>query len=302
MSFTIAHLSDAHIGPLPRPSFQELTGKRLLGYINWKRGRDRAHDMTALRRLVADLAAQKHDHVAMTGDILNIGLPSEFPLAAAWLRTLGDPHDVSFTPGNHDAYVRDTLPHLAATFAPWVTSDAPAQGGATFPFLRLRGDIALIGLCSGVPTGPLMATGRLGEEQLARLAAILEETRARDLARVVMIHHPPLHSGAPAMRRVTDAREFEAIATRCGAELILHGHNHVCSIAYLQSSASKAVGGRIPVIGAPSASSISRAPRQRAAYYLLRIAREGREWRVSGKTRGLQADPREIGEHREISP
>src|ERR1700689_739171 len=105
MTFAIAHLSDAHIGPLPRPTLKELSGKRGLGYINWRRGRHRAHDMDLLSRLVADLLAAPRDHIAMTGDILNIGLPSEFPAAAAWLSTLGAPQDVSFTPGNHDAYV-----------------------------------------------------------------------------------------------------------------------------------------------------------------------------------------------------
>ena len=35
--------------------------------------------MDLLRALVADLLAQRPDHIAMTGDILNIGLPAEFP-------------------------------------------------------------------------------------------------------------------------------------------------------------------------------------------------------------------------------
>ena len=37
--FRLAHLSDAHIGPLPRPKWRELIGKRATGYINWRRGR-----------------------------------------------------------------------------------------------------------------------------------------------------------------------------------------------------------------------------------------------------------------------
>ena len=83
--FRIAHLSDPHIGPLPKPRWRELIGKRATGYLNWRRGRHRAHDMDALTALVADMRAQNPDHVAMTGDICNIGLPGEFPLAARWL-------------------------------------------------------------------------------------------------------------------------------------------------------------------------------------------------------------------------
>ncbi len=91
MSLVLAHLSDAHIGPMPRPRKRELLGKRLTGYLNWTRGRAFVHDMDVLNRLVADIKAQRAGHIAMTGDILNIGLKAEFPLARAWLETLGRP-------------------------------------------------------------------------------------------------------------------------------------------------------------------------------------------------------------------
>jgi hypothetical protein len=45
--------------------------------------------------------------------------------------------------------------------------------GAAFPFCRRRGPLAIVGLTTSLPTGPFMATGRLGGEQLARLAEIL---------------------------------------------------------------------------------------------------------------------------------
>ena len=91
MSFTVAHLTDPHLGPLPRPRLGELRLKRLMGYVNWKRGRERLSDMPALTRLVDDMRAQKPDHVAMTGDLVNIALAVEFRLAAKWMRTLGEP-------------------------------------------------------------------------------------------------------------------------------------------------------------------------------------------------------------------
>ncbi|MBC7583853.1 MAG: metallophosphoesterase, partial [Tardiphaga sp.] len=42
-AFTLAHLSDVHLPPLPQPAIGELLGKRMLGYINWKRNRHRIH-------------------------------------------------------------------------------------------------------------------------------------------------------------------------------------------------------------------------------------------------------------------
>jgi 3',5'-cyclic AMP phosphodiesterase CpdA len=297
MSFTIAHLSDAHLSPAPFPGLREMRLKRFLGYVNWRRGRERLNDMAMLAGLIADLRAQQPDHVAMTGDVVNIGLAAEFDRAALWMKTLGDPADVSFTPGNHDAYVRDAMEGLARVFAPWTSSDSPMPGADRFPYLRVRGEIALIGLSSGVPTAPLMASGRLGRRQLAALGRILEETGDRGLARIILIHHPPLVRGPwGPLRGLDDAREFERTIARFGAEAILHGHTHKRMVHYLPSAATRREGGLAPVIGAPSASAVSRDPRQRAGYYLIRIERAGPHWRVDVRERGLLFESALIGE------
>jgi len=296
MSFTIAHLSDVHLGPTPWPTLREMRLKRVMGYLNWKRGRARLNDMAMLARLVADLRAQAHDHVAATGDLVNIGLAEEFRQAAAWLRGLGDPADVSFTPGNHDAYVRDATPGLAATFAPWTSSDAGAEGLDRFPFLRARGEVALIGLNSGWPSAPLMATGRLGARQIAALADLLQRTAAAGLARVILIHHPPLVGGDSPLRRLIDARDFEAVVGRFGAEAILHGHAHKRMVDYLFSPAARVEGGRAPVLGVPPASAASAKLDQRAAYHLVRLERAGDNWRVTVRARGALPGSGAIGE------
>ena len=62
--FTLAHLSDPHLAPLPAPRPSELIGKRLTGYINWQRRRRFIHDAGVLAKIVADLKAQQPDHVA----------------------------------------------------------------------------------------------------------------------------------------------------------------------------------------------------------------------------------------------
>jgi 3',5'-cyclic AMP phosphodiesterase CpdA len=292
--FILAHLSDAHIGPLPRPRNRELLGKRLTGYINWRRGRDRIHNMEVLAQLVADLRAQQPDHVAMTGDVLNIGLAAEFPFASAWLQTLGDPLNVSFVPGNHDAYVRSSLMHLQRTFAPWTGADA--GGEPSYPYLRVRDEIALIGLQSGIPTAPLLASGRLGTAQRDRLEILLAETGARGLMRVVMIHHPPNRGGASPGRGLTDARKLEAILAKHGAELVIHGHNHRHSVIYLPGPKT-----RIPVIGVASASAIPGSERHRAAYHLYEIEKRESGWHVAGRIRGMRQGTDDIVDLGEFS-
>src|ERR1700744_865328 len=122
--------------------------------------------MAILKRLVDDFSAQRPDHVAVTGDLVNIGMAAEFQRAALWMETLGEPFDVSFVPGNHDAYVRASMPMLATTFEPLAVSYGAPASKASYPSLRVRGEIAIIGLSSAVPTAPLMATGRLGKKQI----------------------------------------------------------------------------------------------------------------------------------------
>jgi 3',5'-cyclic AMP phosphodiesterase CpdA len=300
MSFTIAHITDPHLSPAPMPGFADLRLKRVMGFINWKRGRERLNDMALLARLVADLRAQRPDHVAVTGDLVNIGMPAEFRRAALWMRTLGDPGDVSFVPGNHDAYVRAAMPLLETTFAPWTTGDKPRRA-AIFPYLRVRGEAAIIGLSSGVPTGPLMATGKLGKAQLKAFAELLAETGAKGLARVVLIHHPPMVGGAPPLRGLLDAVAFETIVRDCGAEAVLHGHMHKQAVRSLPSRAARTVGGAVPVLGAPSAAAAARDPRYRAAYHLVRLDRQGERWLVSARARGLAPESGAIGEREALS-
>jgi 3',5'-cyclic AMP phosphodiesterase CpdA len=279
LSFLLAHLSDAHIGPIPRPNLAELLGKRVTGYVNWLYKRAGQHDMGVLATLVSDMQAQRPDHVLMTGDIVNIGLPAEIALAKDWLATLGGSEAVSFTPGNHDAYVADATKLVHEVFEPWTVGETGAAG---FPFLRRRAGVALIGLDSGVPTAPFVASGRLGETQLAALGRLLDQTKAEGLARVVFLHHPPHVGGARVLRGLDDAAAFEAVIAKHGAELVLHGHNHKPSVAYIP-----APHGVTPVVGVASASAKPGGHYPAAAYNLYEIERAGDALRIGLRRRGF---------------
>ncbi|GAB5376349.1 MAG: hypothetical protein AcusKO_28110 [Acuticoccus sp.] len=61
----IAHLSDPHLGPLPRPSLPALMSKRaVFGYLNWVRNRRKSLAGGILDTLLADLNAQRPDHIS----------------------------------------------------------------------------------------------------------------------------------------------------------------------------------------------------------------------------------------------
>jgi 3',5'-cyclic AMP phosphodiesterase CpdA len=282
--FRLAHLTDPHVGPLPRPQLRQLLSKRLTGWFNWHRSRADLHDMELLAELVADIHAQAPDHIACTGDTCNIGLPSEWPTSRIFLEGLGPPEMVSFVPGNHDAYVPGALDGLLNEVAPWVEGDDGSE--RTFPYLRRRGAIALIGLSSAIPTAPFVASGKVGKKQLAATEQILSELgRDRSCFRIVLIHHPPHVGGAAAGRNLTDASAFEAMVGRTGAELILHGHNHVGSLAYL-----KGPHGPVPVIGAPSASARGGTLTHRAGYHFFTIDQDETGFLLTAELRGLKPD------------
>jgi 3',5'-cyclic AMP phosphodiesterase CpdA len=297
-AFTLAHLSDPHLPPLPVPRLADLAGKRALGYLNWIRNRRKFHRRDVLDALVSDLQARGPDHIAITGDLVNLALEAEFAPALKWLESVGAPDRVTVVPGNHDAYVRASMPMLKATFEPWTTGDSGVSG---FPYLRVRGEVAIIGLSSGVPTAPLMATGRVGRKQLQAFAALLDETGAQRLARVVLIHHPPLTRGEPPFRGLTDAAAFERVVGEHGAEAILHGHTHKQHVRSLPSRAARTISGTVPVLGAPAASAATHDPRTSAAYHLVRLELEQGLWRVTARVRGLALGGEDIGEREALA-
>lgn len=280
-AFTLAHLSDPHLPPLPRPRARELAGKRALGYLNWMRNRQKYHRREVLDALITDLRAQAPDHIAVTGDLVNLALEAEFAPSRAWLESVGPPEQVTAIPGNHDAYVRATRHRFTQAWAGYLNGDETAHD-AMFPSLRRRGPLALIGLSSAVPTLPFLATGTLGRNQLDALARLLERLAAEKAFRVLLVHHPL--SSDSRIKRLTDSAKLIALLRSHGVELVLHGHDHVHSTTWLEGP-----NGTIPVIGVPSASALAHGRYPGAAYNLYAIEQHNAAWRCEQVVRGIDA-------------
>jgi 3',5'-cyclic AMP phosphodiesterase CpdA len=289
-AFTLAHLSDPHLPPLPAPRWRDLAGKRALGYLNWTRNRHKYHHRDVLDALVADMQAQRPDHIAVTGDLVNLALEAEFAPAKAWLEGVGTSEHVSVIPGNHDAYVRATRHRFVGSFGDYLRGDAGADGA--FPFLRRRGPLALIGVSSAVPTLPLMATGTLGSAQLEALDRQLGQLSAEDTFRVLLVHHP-LHSDS-RIKRLTDSKQLRAVLKARGVDLILHGHDHIHSTMWIEGADKQ-----IPAIGVPSASALAHKHYPAAAYNLFTVEREGNQWRCMQTVRGID-DSMQVREIRRV--
>jgi 3',5'-cyclic AMP phosphodiesterase CpdA len=279
-AFTLAHLSDPHLPPLPAARLVELAGKRAFGYLNWTRNRHKFHRRDVLDALVSDLQAQSPDHVAISGDLVNLALEAEFAPSRAWLESVGRPDLVTVIPGNHDTYVRATRHRFAEAWGNYLVADNARDGGVTFPSLRRRGPLALISLSSAVPTPPLMATGRLGRAQLEQLERMLVGLSAEQIFRVLLIHHP-LRSNS-RVKRLTDSNDLLALLKRHGVELILHGHDHIHSTIWVEGPSRQ-----IPAVGVPSASAVAHGRYPAAAYNLFSIDRDADAWRCEQTVRGI---------------
>lgn len=280
--FTLAHLSDLHLPP-PPIGWRAAASKRLSGYLSYRLGRKKVHDQAVLAMLADDLRAIAPDHIAITGDLTTIALPDEFTRVRQWLQALGPADALSVVPGNHDAYVAVPWAESLGRWAEFMADDAgPIRSEADFPFVRRCGPIAIVGVSSACPSPLFHATGRIGTEQLARLAQRLEQLGTQALCRVVLIHHPPWPGAVAQRKRLLDQAAFRAVIGQVGAELILHGHHHRFSLTELATPR-----GAIPVIGVPSASADSPGGHEHARYHLCRLAQNGDHWHLEVEVRAL---------------
>ncbi len=262
--------------------------KRLLSWSSWRRKRSKQHKREVLDAITADVAAYHPDHLVITGDLINFSADKEFAAARTWLESLGDARDVTVTPGNHDALAG------RGAFDPWAewledkTTDC-------FPKVRIRDEVAIVCVNTGVPTAPLLATGTCGQAQLERLGPMLDELGARGLFRIIAIHHPPTPGGSPR-KALTDQAALRAVLEKHGAELILHGHTHVPLLGAVRGPK-----GSIPAVCAPSASQKPAGKNPAARWHGVEVERAGDGWTVRVVVRGFAPEGgpiRALGQYR----
>lgn len=250
--FRLAQVSDPHFQSLRNLKLRDFLGKRLLGGFNLLVRRRHKHRMSLLQAMADDLRQRHFDHLAVTGDLCNIALVSEWEAGLRWLGELGLPSErVTVIPGNHDAYVPEVFRDgtFERMFAGYQTAEL-RSGGEIYPFVRFRDDVALVCASTAVPTGDVGAWGRMGEAQMQRLEPLLTSPEVKSRRRVVLIHHPPLVNRVGEDRNLRDRVALQAMFARTGADLILHGHDHRDFFNDLAGPG----GTRIPVVGAGSAS------------------------------------------------
>ncbi len=282
--FRLAHLSDVHLGPLPDVTYRDLASKRMVGYVNWQRNRRHIMHEGVIGTVVSDLMAAGVDHIAVTGDLVNLALDAEIDLARLWLEALGDPVGVSVVPGNHDAYVPGAFDKVCRFWSPWMTGDGvtgPISRRA-FPYLRVRENVALIGVSSARATAPFMANGFFREDQSHRLGKLLDDAAEQGLFRIVMIHHPPVRGAVAQHKRLFGIGNFQETIRRHGAELVLHGHSHEPTLYAIEGQRKQ----KVPVVGVAAGGQSFGGSHPPGQWNLLEISGEPGAWSVALVRRG----------------
>ncbi len=266
-TISVAHVSDLHLPFEPKLGLAQRLSKRQLSAWAWRRRRH-VQSADVLAALAAELHAADLDHIVITGDLINFALPEEFARAAAWLRALAPADRISVVPGNHDALVPVGSAEGLGRWSAWTSADG------RWPFVHHRQGLALIGLNSGRPTAPLLARGRIGAAQLARLETVLHEEAQAGRIRVVVVHHPVAADAVNWRRALADRAELGAVLQRAGAELVLHGHAHSARVDAL--SGPQGTRGMIPCLCVPSSSALPGANDEAARWHRLRFFSAGR--------------------------
>ncbi|MHC5307900.1 metallophosphoesterase family protein [Bartonella sp. LJL80] len=271
--FHLAHISDIHLSPLPVPTIKELMGKRITGYLNWKKNRKEELGTATLDALMLFLKSQKPDHLVISGDIVNLATKLEFTQAREWLSAQGAARDISLTFGNHDAYIRGALAEACKTFQPWIKGDEPTAWCNSFPYMRVRDNVAIIAASSAIATPPFQASGYFDSAQAHHLGDLLDDAADRKLFRVVMIHHPPFKGATHWHKKLWGVDRFQAVMNKHGADLILHGHTHLPTLNHISGKT-----GRIPVVGVSSASQAFGGRKPPANYNFFSIGGSQTKW------------------------
>lgn len=232
------HCSDVHV----TADYLSLPIHRL-GWRRWiammeitvgGRGNAYAQAPATLASIVADVPAQRVDHLIVSGDLTAYALEQEFSGARDALGAITeDRQRCTVIPGNHDVYTPGAFSsrRFERYFGHLLESDLPeyTREGA-FPFVRLLGeDTAVVGLGSArVPLVPGFSYGTIGKAQLEGLDGIVNDARVKHRAVLVVVHHAPLLYNGKADRKLHGLTDAEALFKVIPGPrfAVLHGHVH----------------------------------------------------------------------------
>ena len=222
----IAHLSDVHMLDA-RPSRARSgysMGHRFLSF-----GRPLDAELRT-RKLAQALSASRRvgaDHIVVSGDLTEIGLPGEFETLAEVLHDSGIPADrMTLVPGNHDLYSsaeawKWALQGPLAAFKE-TSADRP---GRVVEAAGVR--ILPIDVARHQPV--TRSAGWIGEQELQTIQRQGSDPGLADRPLVIVQHHPPFVRPTKALHWIdglVGATHLMSLLETFRHLFVLHGHLH----------------------------------------------------------------------------
>ena len=256
----IAHFSDTHVLAIGNAKLNQFLNKRITGAANLVLNRSRHYRTEVFEAVLDAISQEQADHVVCTGDLVNLALEAEFIKVRSLLASHFEPGQLTIVPGNHDYYVKEAMErgHFESIFSDYLPDAAP--GEPTYPFLKVVGDIAIIGLCSAIEQPFFFAGGEIGTVQLEKMTKLLRSPTIEGKFKIVLVHHPLVPDPERKLeftRRLEDAEGFIAALwdlENNAPDLVLNGHNHRYRRCYLpgtsvlnvQAASASRFGGKYP--------------------------------------------------------
>ncbi|MBT6223463.1 MAG: metallophosphoesterase [Rhodobiaceae bacterium] len=277
LKYSISHISDLHLPIKKKPKYKELFNKRIIGFINWHLNRKNIHNDNIIKDLINDLKKQGSDHLIVSGDLINLSLEDEYINASKILKKISIPENISVVPGNHDCYIQMDFDKSIIHWKDYIKTDVVLSKyfkmkKNTFPYLKVRNEIALIGLSTAIPTLPFMCYGKIGKDQLIKLEDIFIYLSKKNYFKILILHHPIHKIGPFNYKGLLDNDKLIKLLDDYNIELLLHGHLHKDSITYLKTKNSI-----IPCFGIPSSSNVNKKAKQ-TSYNKYEIYKMNDEW------------------------
>lgn len=260
---TIAQLSDLHLVE-EHHARRDAAGRARLSFLSFGRRLDPRGRRERVARALLRARVEGARHVVITGDLTEDGHADQFELLAEVLSESGfAPSAVTLVPGNHDAYsgAYAFARALRGPLRPWADTSASAEP------VELPG-VMLVPLSSAVEQPIARSAGAIAPRHLDRLAAHARDARARGLALVIAVHHPPEPHVLLPLQWLDGLRDHAALLRVLGAHdhaYLLHGHTHVARDRAVRSGASARIFSTEAVVDG-------------ATPLRLYVARHGRVW------------------------